>query len=746
MRARTATAVWETETSLLHALALVRPPVAVQWIATSACDLHCPHCYSSAGRRAPDELTTEEARTLLVDELAALASNGAPPTLVFAGGEMSLRRDMPELIEYAVGKGLRYAIHTHGAHVERLRDVFTKHPPDLAAISLDGDEATHDRFRGRTGSYAAALRAIAMLREVGCPEIVVGTTVTRDNADDLAALFPIVARSGAHTWGLHLFAPEGRGAQHLALLPTPAQLRRVVELARRKRASFHVELCNEWGSAGADDVYLRDQPFACGAGRISFVVASNGDVMPCTTTDAAEREGNVRERPLAEVWSRGFGRFRRPGEDPTLDPRECWLQTRNGVEIRHDAFGPSSIAPPLPLERLTHRVVARLRSHAPAQIASPRAAAALRWAAVGIAFLDGCVQQVTTPSAPPSTPVVDDVPSTPPPTGAHHELTDEFPATLEGSPTTHWMLAGQGVWLATLGEIHSAESSDQWTGVESSVAPLLQIRVAIGLAETVTQYARARREGRTETLAELFGLLNALEGVPAYNTAFAAFIWRRARALPASTSASIDERALLFARLHLHLRVADALVQGQGATTPVEYTAWRSKAAPPRGWTPGVVVPPDLVAKAKAAFDRRPSIPWDRVAASVVVVGEDADATLVRDGRSAKLAAGVRIAFGRLDIVRATTALRLRGDGGLEATIPAGTELTLDQLGQRLDAKQRAELDALVERAMNGDTKADARIETILPWVHDILRARLKTQPDHAAAGKLRLWLTTFDE
>src|SRR5688500_15637752 len=58
VRAHAATAVWETETTLMHACALTRAPVAVQWIATSACDLHCPHCYSSAGRRAPDELNT----------------------------------------------------------------------------------------------------------------------------------------------------------------------------------------------------------------------------------------------------------------------------------------------------------------------------------------------------------------------------------------------------------------------------------------------------------------------------------------------------------------------------------------------------------------------------------------------------------------------------------------------------------------------------------------------------------------
>ena len=54
--------VWRAEARLLHRLGYVRPPEAVQWISTSACDLVCPHCYSQAGKRSHGELTTDEAK------------------------------------------------------------------------------------------------------------------------------------------------------------------------------------------------------------------------------------------------------------------------------------------------------------------------------------------------------------------------------------------------------------------------------------------------------------------------------------------------------------------------------------------------------------------------------------------------------------------------------------------------------------------------------------------------------------
>src|SRR3954454_18349666 len=88
--------VGRAEARLLHRLGYVRPPEAVQWISTSACDLACPHCYSQAGQRSHGELTTHEAKSLVVDELVRLDR----PVLVVAGGETLLRKDFPQVVEY----------------------------------------------------------------------------------------------------------------------------------------------------------------------------------------------------------------------------------------------------------------------------------------------------------------------------------------------------------------------------------------------------------------------------------------------------------------------------------------------------------------------------------------------------------------------------------------------------------------------------------------------------------------------
>lgn len=349
-RSRKTSSFWQARQRLMFRLGGVRPPEAVQWISTSSCDLRCPHCYSEAGKRSEGELTTEEAKHLLVDELVRMDR----PTLVIAGGEAALRPDFDRIVEYVHAHRVPWAIHTHGGHVERHLDVFRRCPPVMAAISLDGTEACHDSFRGRRGSHAAAIRAIRDLKAAGVPEVVAGTTIHRKNADLLADMLPDVIACGADSWGFHLMTPEGRAGRNRDLLPTPIQLRRAAAYARKLRDVIRVELDNEWGSANANDCFYRDTEFACGAGRFSFVVSATGDAMACTTTDRLESQGNVREQPLSRIWAEGFAPFRSGGDPLKSDTGDCWLQTRNGCSCKRSAFemdlfdecAPATCAPP----------------------------------------------------------------------------------------------------------------------------------------------------------------------------------------------------------------------------------------------------------------------------------------------------------------------------------------------------------------------------------------------------------------
>lgn len=748
---RPVTEIWETEHRLMHALGRVRAPAAVQWMVTRSCDLHCGHCYAKAGHKAHGELSTAEAKRLVIDAAADMGC----PLLVLAGGELWLRRDIEELIEHAVARGLEWAMHTHGGHVPKQRELLRRHPPSLAAISLDGDRELHDGFRGKVGSHAAALAAVEVLVEAGCREVVLGTTVTRHNADHIADMFPQVVRSGAHSWGLHLVAPEGRAEQEL--VPRPDQLRRIAAFARSRRARFPVELCNEWGSAGADDAYYRDRPFLCGAGRISLVIDPTGEVMPCTTTDVAESEGNIRSTPLSNIWRDGFARFRHGGDPTCSDTSECWLQTRNGVRIAEAAFG--SVSRPRPklvdyvptkLISLSHRALAtRGRDDGSASTFARRAITAT---AVGLAVLGACTLQRessepsnTSPSAEGETGSgTDETDPTPTATSASASPT-EWPASLD-EPGQHayaaWMQM-DGAWKSiTLPQLIAWEQGGPAPEIFSS-------RSHAGVDETVIA-AFERELGRhvkrgfgQGNIADLLDLLDAAERAGLFDAAFAAHLWRSAEQIAATQDH--EPRAKLYDRLARHHHVVLALVATTANIGPISQRPWLKKSAPPPDWREPRL-PAEFEKSARGVLSAGVSGPWDSVGISVRFEGEGPAPTLHRGGAAS--AAPFRQAFrwGRLDVLVFAADTRVSLPSGIAIDVPAGAALTHASLARLMSTSTRAQVDALIDLALDGDPSALGEIEVLLPIVCSQLRTRLAASSDAEGAPALRLMLVSYEE
>ncbi len=63
------------------------------WNVTYACNFRCAICFSNAGRRASDELTTQEAKQMIRTARAARVTN-----IIISGGEPFARVDLIELL------------------------------------------------------------------------------------------------------------------------------------------------------------------------------------------------------------------------------------------------------------------------------------------------------------------------------------------------------------------------------------------------------------------------------------------------------------------------------------------------------------------------------------------------------------------------------------------------------------------------------------------------------------------------
>lgn len=184
-------------------------PFTLAWEVTRACALSCLHCRAKAQPKPdPRQLGHEEALRV-IDQICDIGN----PILIFTGGDPLMRRDVYDLMAYAVQKGLRTALTPSATALVTPKNLAKVRDAGVSriAVSLDGPTAeSHDQFRGFSGTFARTGRIMADIREAGMA-LQINTTVSRYNLPVLDQMVDIVAKSGAVQWSVFFLVPTGRG-------------------------------------------------------------------------------------------------------------------------------------------------------------------------------------------------------------------------------------------------------------------------------------------------------------------------------------------------------------------------------------------------------------------------------------------------------------------------------------------------------------------------------------------------------
>ncbi|HVR37968.1 MAG TPA: GDL motif peptide-associated radical SAM/SPASM maturase [Thermoanaerobaculia bacterium] len=283
-------------------------PVHVVWEVTLACNLKCSHCGSRAGKRRPDELSTDEALEV-VDQLARMGAR----EITLIGGEAYLRRDWIEIIRAISEHGMHPSLQTGGLALseERIRKA-KEAGLRSCGISIDGLAEYHDRVRGVKGSYAHALQALGHLRRAEIP-FSVNTQITAEVMPQLRPLLHIIAAEGVRNWQIQLTVAMGNAADHPELILQPHRyLDFMPEFAELFEEAVTLGVLiqpgNNIGYFGPHEHRWRQAEESrhwqgCAAGHTVLGIEADGTIKGCpslATTDYAG--GNVRDMTIAEIW------------------------------------------------------------------------------------------------------------------------------------------------------------------------------------------------------------------------------------------------------------------------------------------------------------------------------------------------------------------------------------------------------------------------------------------------------------
>lgn len=286
-------------------------PLLAVWEMTLQCDQHCRFCGTRAGRRGPNELTTQEALDV-VEQLAAMGT----VEIAIHGGEAYLRDDWLEIVRAIRSHGIDCTMVTGGRGFTRELAVQAKAAGITAvSVSIDGTEATHDAQRGLKGSYAGAIQAYEDLHAAG---VAVGcnTQLNRMNYRELDQILDILAARKIYGWQVQLMVPMGRAAEAEDLWLQPYDMLEImprVAAARRRCDGIGIKLWpgNNVGYFGPYEHLLRADrsrtgySSGCGGGVRVIGFEANGDVKGCSAmASTGFVAGNVREASIEELWDR----------------------------------------------------------------------------------------------------------------------------------------------------------------------------------------------------------------------------------------------------------------------------------------------------------------------------------------------------------------------------------------------------------------------------------------------------------
>lgn len=273
-----------------------RIPLNVHLELTYRCNEQCLHCYCVVEHGKEEEARRRELTyaeiTHLLDDLADLGAL----YVTFSGGEVLVRPDFFEIVEYAREKGFVYRIFTNGIGLteERVKRIAALEPLTVELSVFSADPAIHDAITRVPGSFRRLLHSVERLKAHGL-RVYLKTVIMKPNVAGLAEVHRLGKELGVftHTFSCEV-SPRINGDIHG---PSRHQL--------DEQELFDYLSSSTWRKQLAPILEGPPQEVArqkqtCGPAINGCCVDPYGNVFPCIAFRIPI--GNIREQSFKDLW------------------------------------------------------------------------------------------------------------------------------------------------------------------------------------------------------------------------------------------------------------------------------------------------------------------------------------------------------------------------------------------------------------------------------------------------------------
>ncbi len=273
---------------------------------TNKCNLKCKFCSVKAGSYN-DEIPLPKIKEI-IDEAVKYGLQD----LHITGGEPTTRKDLNEIIEYAVSKKLNVRLITNGTLLTKDKlDSLYDHGLRNIMISLDGGEEYHDRVRGVKESYKKTLETIKYAKEKGMFTRV-NSVAWKDNCEDIIKLLILFNDMKIEVYSIFLGSPLGYAITQKDNTINSEEWKKYCDNVKKlvRKNNFYTKVVMEKGYLYSDEDPKQILDLG-GRGRGCYkitnytdflLIRSNGDIYPCVFySNESEPIGNIYRNTLNEI-------------------------------------------------------------------------------------------------------------------------------------------------------------------------------------------------------------------------------------------------------------------------------------------------------------------------------------------------------------------------------------------------------------------------------------------------------------
>ncbi len=266
-------------------------PISAHLDITYRCNERCVHCYLD--HEDHGEMTTAEIK-VLIDQLAAAGTL----FLTLSGGEILMRRDFFEILEYARRLGFCVKLKTNGLLIREDQAArIARAAVDSVQISIYSHVAeTHDAITKRPGSLKRSLDAARLLRDKGV-KVFFANVLMKGNERDFPGVRALAEEIGAIFTIDPMITPMIDGDRGVLGLNIDRTTLR--EVMRDPSLGAPLEAASAPPKGPLDATTAADT-LPCSAGHTGCYISPYGDVYPCVQFPLPC--GNIREKSFLDIW------------------------------------------------------------------------------------------------------------------------------------------------------------------------------------------------------------------------------------------------------------------------------------------------------------------------------------------------------------------------------------------------------------------------------------------------------------